>query len=174
MFTQKSQKSPKIFVCEKCDYNTCKSADFEKHKLTRKHTNVDKMFTNVDANATNVVIEGQYECTCGKKYFHRQSLYVHKKTCLLMTNEENKIISNNSNTLIEYLMKENSELKNMILDVCKNINSPITNNNNNNTVNSHNKAFNLQFFLNETCKDAMNINEFIDSIQLQLSDLEKM
>ena len=62
------------------------------------------------------------------------------------------------------------EQQNMMLEVIKNG----TNNNNNNTTNSHNKAFNLQFFLNETCKDAMNIMDFVDSIKLQLSDLERV
>ena len=78
-------------------------------------------------------------------------------------------------------MKENSEMKtimleqqNMVLEIVKNG----THNTNTNiigkTTNSHNKAFNLQFFLNETCKDAMNIGEFVDSLKLQLSDLEKV
>ena len=65
------------------------------------------------------------------------------------------------------LIKENSDLKTMMMEVVKNG----TNNNNNNT-NSHNKTFNLNFFLNETCKDAMNITDFVESIKLRLSDLE--
>ena len=68
------------------------------------------------------------------------------------------------------LIKENNEFKNMMMEVIKNG----THNNNNNTNNSHNKAFNLQFFLNETCKDAMNITDFVESIKLQLSDLENV
>jgi hypothetical protein len=72
-------------------------------------------------------------------------------------------------------MKENSELKHMIIDVCKNINSnSLQNNHSFNNTNSHNKTFNLQFFLNETCKDAMNIMDFVESLKLQLSDLEKV
>ena len=76
-------------------------------------------------------------------------------------------------------MKENSELKNMmieqqniVLEIAKN--GTINTNNSHNNTNSHNKAFNLQFFLNETCKDAMNISEFVESIQFQLSDLERV
>jgi hypothetical protein len=76
-------------------------------------------------------------------------------------------------------MKENTEMKtmmmeqqSMMLEVVKN---GTTNHSHNTThTNSHNKAFNLQFFLNETCKDAMNIGEFVDSLKLQLSDLEKV
>ena len=70
-------------------------------------------------------------------------------------------------------MKENKEIKEMILEIVKNG----THNNSHNTTNhtnSHNKAFNLQFFLNETCKDAMNIMDFVDSIKLQLTDLERV
>jgi len=89
--------------------------------------------------------------------------------------EENKIIENQNNEIQElkefmkYLMKENSEMKHMMMEVIKNGTHNTINNNN-----SHNKSFNLQFFLNETCKDAMNIMDFVESIQLQLSDLERV
>jgi len=175
MFTQKSQKSQKNFVCEKCDYFTSKKTDFNKHLLTLKHLNNDTMFTNVDDVSQKVANEEKYKCVCNKEYSHRQSLYVHKKTCSFIQDEpctESPVEANNSN-LIEYLMKENSELKNMILDVCKNMNLHNTNNSHN-TTNSHNKAFNLNVFLNETCKDAMNINDFVESIKLQVSDLENV
>jgi len=69
------------------------------------------------------------------------------------------------------IIKDNSELKNMIMKVLEN---GTTNHSHNTTTNSHNKAFNLNFFLNETCKDAMNIMDFVDSIKLQLSDLERV
>jgi hypothetical protein len=103
----------------------------------------------------------------------RNGLWKHSKTCKF---EEIKIKKDETydKDLMLALIKDNSELKNMIMEVIKNgINN---NNNNNNTThtNSHNKAFNLNFFLNETCKDAMNIMDFVDSIKLQLSDLEKV
>ena len=177
MFTQKSQKSPKNFVCENCDYITFKKTDFNKHLLTLKHLNNGIMFTNVDDVSQKVATDEKYKCICNKEYSHRQSLYVHKKTCSFINDEpsnEPPVEANNSN-LVEYLMKENSELKNMILDVCKNMNYHNTNNSNNTiNTNSHNKAFNLNFFLNETCKDAMNITDFVESIQLQVSDLENV
>ena len=72
--------------------------------------------------------------------------------------------------LINYLIKENSELKTMVLDVCKNIQPSNVNSHNN----SYNKTFNLQIFLNEQCKDAMNIMDFVNSLNLQLSDLENV
>ena len=63
-------------------------------------------------------------------------------------------------------------MKNMMMEVIKN--GTVANSHNTNNNNSHNKAFNLQFFLNETCKDAMNITDFVESIKLQLSDLENV
>ncbi len=173
MLTQKSLKSPFIFSCEKCDYYTSKKSDYSKHILTSKHQNTTKILTNTDTNATNVVGH-VFTCDCGKYYKFRQSLYHHKKTCKINenfgTNEqtpEQKMTNDPSDKeLIMLLIKENSELKNMMMKVIEN--------GTHNTTNSHNKSFNLQFFLNETCKDAMNIMDFVDSIKLQLSDLEKV
>jgi hypothetical protein len=92
-------------------------------------------------------------------------------------NEEPEISSKNvtndliqKDNLIEYLIKENAEFKTLIMELIKKDN--VSNNNSNNTINSHNKTFNLSLFLNETCKDALNIGEFVDSIKVQLSDLE--
>ena len=116
---------------------------------------------------------------CNKEYKHRQGLWKHKKKCVKMESltEYKKEEPNDKNDkLIEYLMKENKEMKELILEIVKNSSIATTstiNTNNNNTIthtNSHNKVFNLQFFLNETCKNAMNITDFVESIKLQLSD----
>jgi antitoxin component HigA of HigAB toxin-antitoxin module len=105
-------------------------------------------------------------------------LYAHKKICLPIINKEEKKEQINKEEVIMMLIKENSEFKTMLIEqqtmMMKVIENGTTNNNCNNTTNSHNKAFNLNFFLNETCKDAMNITDFVDSIKLQLSDLEKV
>jgi hypothetical protein len=141
--------------------------------LSAKHKNVDNLFTNVDTNSKKVSKE-KHICDCGKEYKHRQCLYVHRKICNINCKNETQN-TNNNDKLVEYLIKENSELKHMIIDVCKNINPSNTQNNHSfNNSNSHNKTFNLQFFLNETCKDAMNIMDFVESVKLQLSDLEKV
>ena len=99
-------------------------------------------------------------------------MYRHKNKC----NINNCLTGTNSkDNLVNFLMKEKSELKGLILDVCKNSNNQINNTTNtNNNVNSNNKTFNLNIFLNEHCKDAMNITDFVDSLQLQLSDLENV
>jgi signal peptidase I len=128
--------------------------------------------------ATNLVpkVPLLFVCNnCNKKYKHHSSLWKHNKNnCNNLKNEVNHTTpnnnnNNNNNDLIQYLMNENKEFKNLILEIVKK--DSITNNNN---INSHNKTFNLQIFLNETCKDAMNMSDFIDSMKLQLSDLESV
>jgi len=173
-------KSAEIFYCDKCDFKCCKKSDLSRHVLTLKHLNTDKIlpntadFTPKSAESSSDV--NTFVCECGKSYRHRQSLFNHRKKCITheqkLTNIKEFSQSNDTHELAEimkYLMKENSEMKNMMMKVIENGTHNTTNN-----TNSHNKAFNLNFFLNETCKDAMNIMEFVESIKLQLSDLEKV
>jgi hypothetical protein len=159
-------KSSGVFSCKNCDYLTYRKSQYERHILTSKHQNTYKILTNTDIGGPKSSASF-FICDCGKKYKHRQSLFNHKKNC----NKINNIDSKN-NDLVEYLIKENSEFKNIILEALKN--GSIHNSNNIINNNSNNKSFNLQFFLNETCKDAMNMTAFIDSLQLQLSDLENI
>lgn len=160
-----SQKITKKFCCETCDYYTSKKTDYMKHLSTDKHqkkANDSKMIVN-DSNLSQKV--AGYKCQCGKVYKYDSGYYRHKKKCIetkVETKEENNV---SDKDLIMVLLKQNSQL----LELTKNG----TTNNSNNT-NSNNKTFNLHIFLNETCKDAMNIMDFLDSIKLQLSDLEKM
>ncbi len=175
-----TEKSPKIssrFVCDICNYRCCKPSEYNKHLSTAKH----KILQNPTYGDNNM---NTYSCPCGKTYKHSSTLYAHKKKCKLNSNvdaEENVIISTTTEIsekdlimlIVKQnteLIKENNEFKNMMMKVIENG----THNTTNNTTNSHNKAFNLNFFLNETCKDAMNIMDFVDSIKLQLSDLEKV
>ena len=168
-----AKKGTKYF-CEKCDFKCCKKYSWERHLLTVKHINA----LNDDNFGAFWGKKGQIEifvCEfCDKEYQHRQGLWRHKKIC-------QKINKNNDEPtdkqLIMMLIKENSELrkeqsdvKEMILEIVKN--GTINNSHNTTTThtNSHNNAFNLNFFLNETCKNAMNITDFVDSIKLQLSD----
>jgi hypothetical protein len=157
-----------IFCCEKCDYKCSKQSQWDRHINTRKHKNIDVLLTNVD----NLDPKKVHMCYCGKNYSHRQSLSIHKKSCNKYKIDEISENPDKKDELINYLIKENQEFKNLILEIVKK-DTTTTNNNITNT-NSHNKTFNLQFFLNETCKDAMNIMDFVDSIKLQLTDLEKV
>ena len=174
-----SPKIAKKFVCNKCDYKCSKHSDYVKHLLTLKHKNDD-----VDDVLDDAKLAIQYFCECGNEYKHRQGLWKHKQKCgNNITNKEPEILSKNINTdqsnkdnLIEYLIKENAEFKTLIMELVKKdsiSNNTVSNNTvSNNTINSNNKTFNLQFFLNEQCKDALNIGEFVDSIKVQLSDVE--
>ena len=172
--SKNSQNSSKIFCCKNCDYTTFRKSDYLKHLSTDKHennTNASEMLENASENSSK--LSTKLTCNCGKKYQHDSSYYRHKKKCKI---EENKIFELTNETIIN-ILKQNSEFQQMLLEQNKTIielskNNSITNNTTH--TNSHNKSFNLQFFLNETCKNAMNITEFVNSLQLQLSDLEKV
>ena len=170
-------KSSENFNCKFCDYNTSRKSQYERHLFTSKHINTTFRLQNTTFLVPNV--PKVYICSnCNKEYKHHSSLSKHKNVCNykntddIIEDKEDKEDKQNKDELIQYLINENKEFKNLILEVCKNI--PGTNNIINNNVNSHNKTFNLQFFLNETCKDAMNMSEFIESVQIQLSDLENV
>jgi hypothetical protein len=181
MTTEISPKNPFKFRCDICLYNTCNQKDFNKHLQTKKHTN------NISNATDNSIIPNKYLCpNCDKKFNDRSGLWRHNKKCIpisVNTNEE-KEQTTDKDQLIMMLIKENSDFKSMLIEQQSMSNTTLglmmkviengTTNNSNNTTNSHNKAFNLQFFLNDTCKDAMNIADFVDSIKLQLSDLEKV
>jgi hypothetical protein len=175
-----SKNSAQLFYCNFCDYNTCKKSSYDTHILSAKH----RRMTKEDAggqNSAQILLphREKFICDCGKEYQHRQGLWKHRKLCNFEKKEEIELPTNKD--LIIMLINENKELKSMMLEqqniVMEIVKNGTQNNCNNITTthtNSHNKAFNLNFFLNETCKDAMNIGEFVDSLKLQLSDLEKV
>jgi len=173
--TEKTSKNADSFVCSNCDFICSKKGDYNRHLLTDKHKNIiySTDFNKIHQNTS------KYICECGKLYKERTGLWYHKKKCKdkieeVNENEYKDKQINNTEELIKYLMKENTEFKKMLIDQNKQMIEIAKNAGNNNTTNSHNKAFNLNFFLNETCKDAMNIMDFVDSIKLQLSDLENV
>jgi len=187
------KKSPK-FLCESCDYKTNNKKDYMKHTTTLKHSILTNPNNKIPKKSP------QHICECGRKYKHLSSLSNHKKKCMYIESEEIieenrseepgelkelviKLMTENAdikNTMIKEnaelhkqngeLQKQNYELQKQVLDVCKNIQPSITNSHNNN----NNKTFNLQFFLNEQCKDAMNITDFANSVILTLKDLENV
>jgi len=180
---EKGEKGEITYYCKKCDYKCYVKFSYDRHILTAKHlneTNETKYETQKEKKPiTNI-------CECGQVYNSRTTLWRHKKKCnIIEQNDESQTKNNdesqtknndesqtkNNDELINYLIQENKEFKNLILEIIK---KDTYNNTNITNTNSHNKAFNLNFFLNETCKDAMNIMDFVDSIQLQLSDLENV
>ena len=179
---QKLQKSCANYYCKFCDYTTSRKSSYDKHIITPKHLKYE--------NGTKMELESckklQKSCSnnyicknCNKEYLNKSGLWKHRLKC-----KNNNIINppfenNNKDDIIQLLLKQNNDLikeqtdiKQIILEIVKN--GTNNNNNNNNTINSHNKAFNLNFFLNETCKDAMNISDFVESVKLQVSDLENV
>ena len=164
------QKTPKIFKCEKCSFSTGNAKDYTRHLSTRKHENTTKYNIFTPKNPT------LFSCECGKNYPYRSSLYNHKKNCVFRKEKESK----NSES-IDYkkmflsMIKENKELCTIMTKqtemndklVTTNINNQIIGNNN--TINKH--KLNINIFLNEQCKDALTMNEFIDKIKITLDDL---
>ena len=171
MATEETKKNEQKYSCNYCYFNTCKKTDYGRHLLTTKHKN---NVLTTDYNAKN---EKKYICDCcEKEYNDRAGLWRHKKKCI-ETKVEKKCIETkveeeevSDKDLIMMLLKQNAQLIEQNAELVKNgTHNTISHNNN-----SHNKTFNLQFFLNETCKDAMNLMDFVDSIKLQLTDLEKV
>jgi hypothetical protein len=171
---EKGEKGEPIFHCIYCDYKCCVKFSYERHLTTTKHINKSQLKQN-ETNETNKEKKEKKEknaCNCGIVYYSRTSLWRHKKTCGIVNNVELKGQNDEKkDELINYLIKENKEFKNLILEILKKDTMNNCNNTTNNT-NSHNKTFNLNFYLNETCKNALNISDFVSSIKVSLTDLE--
>ena len=168
----KPKKSNK-FCCNICDFNTSRKRNFEIHTLTNKHKNNEMTTIDNDFKPKTSKI---YQCNnCDKHFNDRAGLWRHKKKC--SDNITEICPFELTQDTIMQILKQNSEFQNMLLEQNKTIielskNNSITNNTNH--TNSHNKTFNLQLFLNETCKNAMNISDFVNSLQLHISDLENV
>jgi len=177
-------KSSKKFECELCDYSTSRSSQYKRHLKTEKHISNEKSTLCQQLSTDFNTFSSKLVCECGKIYKERSGLWRHKKICSEQAKkqyiEEKAKTITDKDELIMFLIKECSDYKNLLIEqqgmMMKVIeNGAVNNSHNNNSVNnSHNKTFNLQVFLNETCKDAMNITDFVDSIKLQLPDLEKL
>ena len=166
------QNSSEKFSCFCCQYNTCRKSQYDRHLLTSKHKIIYNLLKNTD-NSASVSSKKNYQCYCGKSYKHRQSLYNHKKACCSQIDKPTETANLSSlqptNELVMSLLNQNMELQKQIIEMCKEKNTVI--NNNNNTTNNTNN-FNLQFFLNEQCKDALNIMDFINQLKLNTTDLD--
>jgi len=174
-------KNASIHVCEICNFKCSKQSNYVIHLTTAKHIRL----TNTNAKMPNV--PNVYICDCGKEYKHMSSLCKHKKTCTHTTDEVTDIntsqphtVTENDNAIVMLikqnieLVKDNQEFKQLLIDQNKQMmemasNMGNNNNNNNNNVNSHNK-FNLNVFLNEDCKNAMSLTDFVNSMNLTIED----
>jgi hypothetical protein len=180
MEKNKSHKIPKKYECLQCDVKCCHKGDFNKHVLTSKHKK--NAFGNDWKSVETVNIpNAENLCECGKIYATKSGLWKHKKNCSYVEIEPeipqpNIIVDSSNNNIIMELLKQNQEFKELIIEQNKHIielASKVGGNTTNNTTNNNNtNNFNLQLFLNEQCKDAFNIDDFVNQIQLQLSDLD--
>ncbi len=167
MLVKNSQKLLSFFECKICDYKTSYKTDLKKHINTMKHKRL--------LDASNMLVtesnHNKFECSCGNSYFHSSSYYRHKKKCISANNPE----TINDKELIQFLLKENSEFKYFMIEQNKQIielaKNSGNNNNSNNTTNN-NQQFNLHIYLNETCKNAMNIMDFVSQLNVSIKDLE--
>jgi len=180
MSTKKAPKSAEKFYCESCDLTCCKKSDWTRHLLTAKHKKSTEATFSNEKSATSFTCE-----CCGQSYKERTGLWRHSKKCQKApksaeNNEPfNMPVMDMSYNIILEIVKQNQEFKEILMEQSKE-NQKLqqqliemakegkTINNNNNTTNN----FNLQLFLNEKCKDALNIDDFVGQIKLQLSDLD--
>jgi hypothetical protein len=172
LFKEETQVKSSSYFCAMCDYSCPRKDTFSRHLSSQKHSKNQKI---LDVKNKKI-----FPClTCDKEYKHRQSLHIHTKTCTQINSVPVSIEKNDETSELKYLIlemvKTNTELQKQMLEVCKGSNNQIiTNNNILNTSNSHNKTFNLQIFLNDTCKNAMNLTDFVSSLQIDLEDLESV
>jgi hypothetical protein len=183
-----SRISGETFSCEDCDYSTCKKQNFEKHLSTQKHL-VNIKYKKYQKVSTETEDDNHFLCDiCNKVYSSRVGLWKHKKNCMLCKTDDvnddddvdddndpdktnHKLSSLISPELILLLVQQNKDMQNMLFEMAQktgNNNNCINNSNNN----SNNKTFNLQIFLNETCKNAMNLSEFVNRVVVTLDDFE--
>jgi hypothetical protein len=195
MDNKKTPKNAEKYFCRFCDFKCCKKSDWDRHIIRPKHKKRENDNENGknDNEKTPKNAKAIYVCECGKNYKHTSGLSRHKNTnkcsqinstflntfinyeekpgVKVLTNLVLEVVKQNQELMIQHneTQKQNKELTNKLFEICKNgTNNTLINNN------SNNKTFNLNVFLNEQCKDAMNIMDFVDSLKLQLSDLENV
>ena len=201
MVTNYSNKSPLKFECDVCDYYTSNKKDYTKHITTTKHLKMTTMVTCGDNISPPLVCTcgNTYKYRQGLSRHKKTCVDINNIIDTTPPPKQETQPSHSSTedmqmTLILELVKQNQDFENLliqqsqqmmeqnsqmmeqnktIIDVAKtsqvsNSHNTLSHNNNNN------KTFNLQFFLNETCKDAMNMKDFIKSLEMTLPELENM
>jgi hypothetical protein len=177
---KKTPKNPNNFCCEICDFNTSNKKDYSRHLLTPKHLENEKRYKMIQngIELTPKTPHDDYLCDCGRTYKYSSGLWRHKKCC-----QQNSLFNKSINTetvitpeLIIEIIKQNKELQQTLIEQNKTIidlaQKTGTHNSYNNN-NNNNKTFNLQLYLNETCKDALNIMDFVNQLKIGIKDLEE-
>jgi len=182
MTTKTPKKPQKQYICEECNFSTLNKKDYSRHLLTSKHLNIHNTNINTisDCNKPKInknsdISNNLFTCECGKTYPYRSSLFNHKKKCIIIDNI--KLIQNENHEdlkeLVCKLMNENKKIKNRLIEENKELKKQLTNKEkqidelipkigDNIITNNYNQNYNINIFLHEKCKDALNINEFIE------------
>ncbi len=165
-----------MFCCELCNIRTTNKKDYKKHLLTTKHQMATLCNTSSSSQSNDKTI---FVCkNCDNRYHSRSGLWKHRQICSVQQPPTPPVAVEGFNKeMFTALLKDHQELKQLIIQVIQkeSSNTNIANNSHNNnthTNNSHNKTFNLNMYLNETCKDAMNMADFVSSVKVSLEDLE--
>ena len=170
-------KNAEKYICEECNFKCSKLSNYNSHILTAKHQILTNTYTKMPKNAN------AYSCECGKSYKHRQSLNNHKRQCTykmteIPTAEMNEFVEETQEptdiqSMIGTLVKENQDFKQLLIDQSSQIMELAKNTQTiNNTTNNNNNQFNLNIFLNDTCKDAMNITDFLGNMNVNIDEIE--
>ena len=177
-------ENAKMFVCEKCSFKCSKQSNYNKHLTTTKHLLRINRTDNADTD---------FICECGKTYKARNSLWYHKRVCKhILQKPSDEIPSSQPSsqvdmTVVLELLKQNQEFKDLVIEQTKQLFQQNQQNamlqeqlleavkdgklgNNNNNTNCNNNKFNLNFFLNETCKDAISFSDFVNSIEVTMDE----
>lgn len=190
-----NNKSPDFHICTKCDYSTYNKYDFKKHIQTARHKRRNEEYESKPITSTSIAIDNiptntivnesssskskKYTCVCGRIYIHQSSLCKHRKICdeyILSVSSLPSPSSTDLNKLVMNLITENKELKQTLVTQNNEMQKTITElipkigDNNYNTINTKNK-FNINVFLNEQCKDAISMNEFVEKIEISMKNL---
>jgi len=190
MVTIINEKNEGNYRCEKCDFGCSYLCDYTRHFSTRKHKMVTNGYNEPQQNL------GDFECVCGNSYKHRQGLSRHKKSCKYIEEKKTEETTNGQNNggvnndIVVQLMQQNQNLQNIVVPLVKQMSTQqqqsndlqdlvikeiipkIGNNNNNNNCNNTTNKFNLSIYLNEKCKDAIPLVDFIDNLNITDNDYD--
>jgi hypothetical protein len=169
-------KNAEKYTCKECNFKCSKLSNYNSHILTAKHQILTNTYTKMPKNAN------AYSCECGKSYKHRQSLNNHKRQCTykmteIPTAEMNEFVEETQEptdiqSMIGTLVKENQDFKQLLIDQSSQIMELAKNTQTINNTTNNNNQFNLNIFLNDTCKDAMNITDFLGNMNVNIEEIE--
>jgi hypothetical protein len=166
--SKKLLKVAQFYECQTCDYVTCRKSSYNKHLATDKHKKQVNDSNLVDFDNKKFQKVAQFKCSCGKEYKYDSGFYRHKKTCSFKHTEETQSDIKQLTTVILELVKQNGEFKEQLVQLAKQAGHNTTHTNSHNT-----NKFNINVFLKEKCKNALNISEFVSQLNVSIKDLEE-